>query len=133
MQKTLCIKNVLYHLKKKNSPKDKETSDRHKDLDLDKRIVRKDKIEKMKSKRESPNIDAVIQWGRRFQNPDLSTCWLNSCLQLLLSSLDHSDVDRHFQSELGLILSELANLDPRRTIDPTDIKNLIIFERPCKL
>ena len=81
----------------------------------------------MKSKRESPNIDAVIQWGRRFQNPDLSTCWLNSCLQLLLSGLDHSDVDRHFQSELGLILSELANLDPRRTIDPTDIKNLIIF------
>ena len=28
---------------------------------------------------------------RRIINPDAQTCWLNSCLQLVLTALDHKD------------------------------------------
>ena len=64
---------------------------------------------------------------RRIQNPDMSTCWLNSCLQLILSGFDHSQLEFHFQSELGTELLSLINTNQNESIDPTTIKNIIIF------
>ena len=44
-----------------------------------------------------------------------------------MASLDHAHVENPFQSELGLMLSDFKNLDPGQSIDPTNIKNIIIF------
>ena len=29
---------------------------------------------------------------RRFKNVDQSTCWLNSCLQMLINAFDHAEL-----------------------------------------
>ena len=34
---------------------------------------------------------------RRFKNPDMATCWLNSCLQLVLSAMDQNTSDYLFK------------------------------------
>ena len=63
---------------------------------------------------------------RRIMNPDMATCWLNSCLQLLLSAMDHQLPDIHFNSELG---TELRNLQINASggyLDPTGVKNIIV-------
>ena len=36
---------------------------------------------------------------RRFHNIDLSTCWLNSCLQMILTAIDHSEYPPGYTSE----------------------------------
>ena len=95
--------------------------------------MKKDKAEATKSKGLSTRTEVVTQWSRRFQNPDLSTCWLNSCLQLILASLDHAHVENQFQSELGIMLSDLTKLDPGQSIDPTNIKNIIIFAEDMRI
>ena len=31
------------------------------------------------------------KFARKFRNPDMATCWLNSCLQLLLTAIDYDE------------------------------------------
>ena len=52
----------------------------------------------------TPNTDGI---KRRISNVDRATCWLNSCLQLLLCGLDFSLDFAQFNSRLGI---ELQNL-----------------------
>ena len=35
---------------------------------------------------------------RRFLNPDMATCWLNSCLQIVLCAMDQNSVGHLFNS-----------------------------------
>ena len=46
-------------------------------------------------------------WERKFKNIDQATCWLNACLQLLLTAIDHSSPPPLFTSELGRELIRL--------------------------
>ena len=32
-----------------------------------------------------------VLFSRRIRNPDMATCWLNSCLQLLLTAMDYDE------------------------------------------
>ena len=48
---------------------------------------------------------------RRFNNPDMATCWLNACLQLILIAMDHGD-NINLDSELGLELKHLTRIYP---------------------
>ena len=53
----------------------------------------------------SDTADQIIDSGdftRRFLNVDNSTCWLNSCLQLILAVLDRVEEDEFFISNLGV-------------------------------
>ena len=63
---------------------------------------------------------------RRFNNPDMATCWLNSCLQLLLSALDQQSSCIQFDSELGIELRRLQINESGRALDPTGIKDIIV-------
>ena len=63
---------------------------------------------------------------RRFNNPDMATCWLNSCLQLLLSALDQHTSSIQFDSELGIELKRLQINESGGTLDPTGIKDIIV-------
>ena len=58
---------------------------------------------------------------RRISNVDKETCWLNSCLQLILNGLDHSP-EIQLQSMLG---SELTFAQKENLIDPTNIKMIL--------
>ena len=63
---------------------------------------------------------------RRFKNPDMATCWLNSCLQLLLSALDQHTSSIQFDSELGIELKRLQINESGGALDPTGIKDIIV-------
>ena len=58
---------------------------------------------------------------RRISNMDSQTCWLNSCLQLVLNGLDHSS-DIQLESDLG---TELKFAQSKNFINPTNIKLLL--------
>ena len=93
----------------------------------------KNKTEAAISQKNSPKTVTTAKFSRRFNNPDLSTCWLNSCLQLILSGFDHSSEELHFDSELGLSLNDLVNVEPSRSLDPTDIKTMIIYAEDMRI
>ena len=61
------------------------------------------------------------KYHRRISNHDSETCWLNSCIQLLLVALDYSP-NFVMSSSLGKLL-ELAQ--SKTLIDPRPIKRLI--------
>ena len=68
---------------------------------------------------------------RRIINPDAQTCWLNSCLQLVLTALDHKDNidDMTSYGSASVLWDQLIWLqgkDPSVILDPTDIKNVLI-------
>ena len=69
---------------------------------------------------------AVNRFSRRFKNPDMATCWLNACLQLVLSALDHNLDDYFFNSELGIELKRLQINQAGVSLDPTNVKDIIV-------
>ena len=62
---------------------------------------------------------------RKFNNPDMATCWLNSCLQLVLNAMDHGD-DIILDSELGLELKRLQTSNQDLSLNPTVVKEIIV-------
>ena len=64
---------------------------------------------------------------RRIKNPDLETCWLNSCLQLVLTALDFKETISENGSILWQNLIWLQGKDASVPLDPTDVKQVIIF------
>ena len=66
------------------------------------------------------------KFQRRFRNPDMATCWLNSCLQLVLCALDHNSDNHVFNSELGLQLNKLQLNVRGGSLDPTFVKDIIV-------
>ena len=67
---------------------------------------------------------------RKIDNPDMSSCWLNACLQLLLTAFDHSEPNFEFYSELG---KELLKINDQSPIDPTNIKDIIVFAEETRI
>ena len=56
----------------------------------------------------------------------MSTCWLNSCLQLVLCAIDHNSNDHIFNSELGIELKQLQLNQSGDALDPTFVKDIIV-------
>ena len=63
---------------------------------------------------------------RRFENPDMATCWLNSCLQLVLCAMDQNSGGHVFNSELGIELERLQLNQSGMPLDPTSVKDIIV-------
>ena len=73
---------------------------------------------------DGPSVKSLFR--RSFKNPDLFTCWLNACLQLVLNGMDHHPSLPNFTSSLG---KELVNLiRSSENLDPTVIKDIIVSE-----
>ena len=65
-------------------------------------------------------------FSRRFKNYDASTCWLNSCLQLVLTILDYQQVTlADLTSELGTELLNLLTRTGQDSLDPTKVKDIL--------
>jgi hypothetical protein len=76
-----------------------------------------------------------IMFSRKFHNPDSATCWLNSCLQLILTAMDYDEYTSSstFNSELGKELLRLQNLSGNSTLDPTTVKDLIVTSEDTQI
>ena len=79
---------------------------------------------KLQTKRRKEDVDIADQ--RRIINPDLQTCWLNSCLQLVLTAFDYMGNVSPSGSNLWNTLVELKTQDISVALDPSRIKDLII-------
>ena len=88
-----------------------------------------DSIKEISSDDESPasnnSIPAMALFKRRFKNVDMATCWLNSCLQLVLSAIDNFRDLTILTSELGQELLQLKNDEEGRPLDPTNVKEVL--------
>ena len=71
---------------------DESDTEEEEELDVSKRITRNYLYGNTKSNQE--------MFCRRFHNPDLATCWLNSCLQLILIAMDYDGQNTIFNSQL---------------------------------
>ena len=71
-------------------------------------------------------------FARRFKNIDMTTCWLNSCLQLLLIAMDHTQTKESFTSELGEELMQLKyNKD--YPLDATNFKHILVSTEDTRI
>ena len=62
----------------------------------------------------------------------MSSCWLNACLHLILTALDHSESDTTIDlfSELG---KELIRIQKSIVIDPTITKDILVFAEETRI
>ena len=93
-------------------------------------------MEDSENLQEDDQVTVEISEGfkRKFENPDMSTCWLNSCLQLILTGLDYDEyVSLKFNSELGLELLRLQSNSQYNSLDPTIIKDILTATEDLKI
>ena len=83
-----------------------------------------------KNRGSSITVISTNQFQRRIQNPDMASCWLNSCLQLLLTALDHSITEVNFNSELG---KELLDIQKQKNINPTNVKQILVYAENLRI
>ena len=76
------------------------------------------------SNKEEPK--QLISFRRRIRNPDMASCWLNSCLQLILTALDYCRNDIEFNSDLGTELLSLQRKRSKQILNPTRVKQLLV-------
>ena len=70
---------------------------------------------------------------RKFKNIDTATCWLNSCLQLILTAMDHMVSTISLTSELGQELLNLQHRDQDTSLDPTQIKDILVTAEDTRI
>ena len=70
---------------------------------------------------------------RYFFNPDQETCWMNSCLQAVLTALDHLNSPITNGSLLYNYLMYLQNSERTMPLDPTEIKNIIYLQEKRRI
>ena len=88
------------------------------------------KESKPKVHRSKIQSSSTPMFQRKIVNPDMSSCWLNACLQLLLTAFDHADLTFEFYSELG---KELFKINEQTLIDPTYIKEIMVFAEDTRI
>ena len=74
-------------------------------------------------------------FSRRFENPDMATCWLNSCLQLILTAIDYDELTAQLTltSELGQELLKLHFKSGKEPLNPTVIKDIIVTAEDTRI
>ena len=70
---------------------------------------------------------------RKFVNVDSTTCWLNSCLQLILTALDNHDFCEDFNSELGLELLRLKSDDGKHFLNANGVRNILVTAEDTRI
>ena len=89
-----------------------------------------------KQNKKKQRSDFTIQeckFRRRIENPDMANCWLNACLQLILTALDQTKSDLQFTSELGTELLHLMEIENNQSIDPTNVKQILVCAEDTRI
>ena len=72
-------------------------------------------------------VTATASFNRCFANPDASSCWLNSCLQLIFSAFDHCLSTPQLQSPLGKELLSLHR-SKETNINPLPVRSIMMCQ-----
>ena len=107
-----------------DEPKQTEETDKAKEKKQS-QPTSKPKKRRIKERKDNHEQTPKFEDFRRcFRNPDASSCWLNACLQLILSAFDHCPSLPQLQSPLG---RELLNLHrSANNLNPTLIKEIVM-------
>ena len=73
------------------------------------------------SNKEEP--EQLLSFRRRIRNPDMASCWPNSCL---LTALDYCRNDIEFNSEKGTELLNLQRKRSKQILNPKRVKQLLV-------
>ena len=84
------------------------------------------------SRKEVEKVKNCEKFKRKILNPDASSCWLNACLQLLVTGFEHMKHPLQLNSELGLELLKLKYLE-YGSYDPTPVKNIIVLAEDTRI
>ena len=88
--------------------------------------ITKRKLEGQNVKNSLPKKPKIIR--RYFSNPDQESCWMNSCLQVVTTAMDHLNPQVKSGSPLYTYLMYLQDSKREMPLDPTEIKNLIYLQ-----
>ena len=129
-----CIKERIFfdseaHLKSKPCHEDEESISSSQSSEDDRNVH--GNLDQTEAKEIKSTSNQVFQ--RRFENPDMATCWLNSCLQLVLCAMDQDSEDQTFNSELGTELKKLQLNPSGGSLDPTIVKDIIIMSEDIRI
>ena len=70
---------------------------------------------------------------RSFRNPHMESCWLNSCMQLVLAAFDHlSDLDTNGSPMWKLLLSYKMKTEDE-VINPLEIRDLLLEKERMRI
>ena len=72
-------------------------------------------------------------FSRKFRNMDMTSCWLNSCIQLILTAIDHHGSQDIFKSELGIELVRLQQSEQDTSLDSTDVKFILVTSEDTRI
>jgi hypothetical protein len=72
------------------------------------------------------------EFKRRILNPDTASCWLNACLQMILTAFDHLSHPLELNSELGNELMRIQN-QSNKSIDPTTVKSILVLAEDTRI
>ena len=81
---------------------------------------------------EEMNSSSIKRFNRKFLNVDASTCWLNSCLQLLLTALDRFEDITFLFSDLGCELLSLRNSEAD-SLNPQIFKDILVTTEDTRI
>ena len=70
---------------------------------------------------------------RKFVNVDSTTCWLNSCLQLILAALDNHELCENFNSELGLELLRLKSDSCKSFLNANVVRDILLTAEDTRI
>ena len=74
-----------------------------------------------------------VKFNRRILNPDVASCWLNACLQLILRAFDGMSNEMQLNSELGKELLKLHKMSGINSIDPSNVKAILAFAEDSRI
>ena len=91
------------------------------------KVIDVDYVETLIKKKQKPSktIDTTSVFSRRFDNKDAKTCWLNSCLQGMLSAIDYSELPKGFTSSLGKELLKMHSNENIEVKDPGSLLDIV--------
>ena len=82
---------------------------------------------------EQQSDEDPYEFNRKFRNYDMATCWLNACLQLVLTAIDHEEMKFDLTSELGNELLHLRANPESEILEPTVVKNIIVTAEDTRI
>ena len=118
-----------FHLKaKENFISDSEsTSESHKETSAE------SSTDEDLSLEQDDQANQNVKFKRRFSNLDLATCWLNSCLQLILIAIDHNQEIFDLSSELGNELRRLWNNNDGKILESMTVKYILVAAEDLRI
>ena len=89
--------------------------------------------DRLLKKKKSLNLETVQNGQRTLKNPNLESCWTNSCLQLVLVAMDHQENLIQTGSPLWAHLVWLQKKGNSQSLNPIPIRDIVIAKEKQRI